>query len=99
MIRNYANSETFKFNRTKNSDNQEHSDSDNDSDYHPDEGNENEDDNDHENEHEFENQLTDITDGNPPDQGHTAQTRANPIIAESIAPTNWVQGANLQVTS
>ena len=95
-IRDYANSETFKFNRTKSNDNQEHSDSDNDSDHHPDEGNENEDDNEYENEHEFENQLTEITDGNPPYQTHTAQARANPTTAVSIAPTNWVQGENLQ---
>ena len=99
MIRNYAHSETFKFNRTKNNDNHEHSNSDNDSDYHPEEGYEIEDDDEYENQHEFENQLTNMTDGNPPDQGHTVQTRANPITNAIIAPTNWVQGANLQVTT
>ena len=97
MIRNYANSETFKFIWTKSNDNQDHSDSDNDSDHHPDEGSENEDDNDHENEHEFENQLTEMTDGNLPYQRHTEQARANPTTTASTAPTNWVQGENLQV--
>ena len=97
MIRNYANSETFKFNRTKSNDNQEHSDSDNDSDYHPEEGSENEDDDEYENQHDFENQLTEITDRSPPCQGHTTQARGNPTTAVSIAPTNWVQGENLQV--
>ena len=97
MIRNYANSETFKFNRTKNSENHDHSNSENDNDHHPDEGSEDEDENEHKNEHEFESQLTEMTDGNPPHQIYTEQARANPITATSTAPTNWVQGENLQV--
>ena len=95
LIREFANSEIFKFNRTKNNENHDNRDSDNDND--SEYGQENHHDNDYENAHEFESQLMEMTDGSPPHQNHTVQTRANPTTATNDAPTNWVQGSNLQV--